>query len=183
MSSALKWGLITGMVLIVQNLISTLLGVGQDPSVSPFLGILLSIIGIGVTLFTIYLGIKEIRDTELNGYLTFGMAIRKGLKIALIAGILVAVYSVIYAKLIDPEMMDRLLAVQEDKWAEQNMTEDQIAMARKMMSFFKNPFLLAGLAILSTCFWGLLQSLVAGAILKKDAPPTFPTAPPSIPSV
>jgi hypothetical protein len=38
-----------------------------------------------ITFFTIYMGIKEIRDGELNGEMTTGIAIRKGMKIALIA--------------------------------------------------------------------------------------------------
>jgi len=183
MSSAVKWGLITGMVLIVQNLLSSILGIGQDPDVSPYLGILLTVVGLVISFFMIYMGIKEIRDNELHGYLTMGQAIRKGLKIALIAGILLAVYSVIYAKLIDPDMMDRVIAAQEEEWANRNMNEDQIEMAKKMMYIFKNPFLLAGIAIISTCFWGLIQSLIAGAILKKEAPPHMPMTPPSIPSV
>lgn len=183
MSSALKWGLITGMVLIVQSLISTVIGVGTDPKMSPFIGILISAVGIVVTFITIFMGIKEIRDTELNGYLSIGMAIRKGLKIALIAGLLLGVYSIIYSKLIDPGMMDRIMAAAEEQWQENNMTEDQMDMARKMLSIFKNPFLIAAFTILTTCFWGLIQSLIAGAILKKEAPPTFPSPPPSIPSV
>jgi len=183
MSSALKWGLITGMVLIVQSLISTVLGVGTDPSVSPFLGFLISAVGIIVTFFTLFTGIKEIRDTELNGYLTMGGAIKNGLKIALIAGLIAAVYTIIYAKFIDPGMMDKIIAAAEEQWTERNMTEDQMDMARKMMTIFRNPFLIAAMVILSTCFWGLIQSLIAGAILKKEAPPTLPMTPPSIPSV
>lgn len=183
MSSALKWGLITGMVLIVQSLISAVLGVGTDPSMSPFVGLLISAIGIVVTFITIYLGIKDIRDNELNGYLTMGEAIRKGLKIALIAGTILGVYSIIYSKLIDPGMMDRIMAAAEEQWQERNMSEEQMDVARKMMSIFKNPFLIAAFTIISTCFWGLIQSLIAGAMLKKEAPPSFPSPPPSVPSV
>jgi len=180
MSIALKWGLITGMVLVVQSLISNLLGIGQDPNASKMLGYLLTAMGLVVTFVTIYMGIKEIRDNEMNGLMNTGLALRKGLKIALIAGLVAAVFTVIYMKLIDPGMMDRIMAAQEDQFREKNMTDDQIAMAQKMMGIFKNPFLIACIVVLSTCFWAIFQSLIAGAMLKKEAPPTMPPSSPVV---
>src|SRR5689334_15527975 len=123
MSSGIKWGLITGMVLIVQSLLSNVLGVGQDPSVSPAIGFLVTVVGIVATFFTLYMGIKEARDTELNGQMNIGLALRKGLKIALIGGIILGIYSIIYVKFIDPGMMDRIMAAQEAQFEEKNMSE------------------------------------------------------------
>ena len=179
MSIAIKWGLITGMIMVVQSLISNLLGIGQDPNVGPGMGYLITAVGLVVTFVTIYLGIKEIRDTEMNGYMNTGLALRKGLKIALIAGLILAVFTIIYAKFIDPDMMDRVMAVQEDQLIKNNATEEQIEMTKKMMGIFKNPFLTAGIVVLMTCFWAIFQSLIAGAMLKKEAPPTFPPSTPS----
>jgi hypothetical protein len=179
MSIAIKWGLITGMVLVVQSLISNLLGIGQDPDAGSGMGILISAIGLIATFMTIYMGIKEIRDTEM-GYMTTGLALRKGLKIALIAGAILAVFTIIYAKIIDPGLMDRVMAAQEEQMMQRNMTEEQIEGTKKVMSIFKSPFLTAGVVMLMTCFWAIFQSLIAGAMLKKEAPPTVPPSTPSV---
>lgn len=118
MSTAVKWGLITGMVYVLQNLISNLLGFGPGGTKGMGLNFLISAIGLVATFFTIYYGIKEIRDTELNGAMNMGLALRKGMKIALIAGIIVAVFTFIYTQFIDPDMMSRIVAMQEDQMRE-----------------------------------------------------------------
>lgn len=177
MSSALKWGLITGTVYVLFFLITNLLGLSGGGGIT---GILLQLVIMVITFFTIYMGIKEIRDEELNGEMTTGIAIRKGMKIALIAGILSGAFSLIYMKLIDPGFMDRMMEVQEAKLDEMNAPESQREMSRSVMKFMFNPLITIPFSIIWVCFWGLLKSLVAGSMLKKEAPPT---APPTVPSV
>jgi Na+/H+-dicarboxylate symporter len=144
------------------------------------IGLLIQGVLMVITFFTIYMGIKEIRDEELNGVMTTGLAIRKGMKIALIAGILAGVFSVIYTKLIDPGFIDRMMEATETKFDEMNAPESQREISRSIMKFMFNPFLTVPFTILWVCFWGLLKSLVAGSMLKKEAPPSVP---PSIPTV
>jgi len=184
MSIALKWGLITGMVNVFQSLITNLFGMGPGMKTNTGLNLLLVAVFLVITFIVIYMGIKEFRDEELHGEMNIGLAIRKGMKIALIAGLITAVYTVIYAKIIDPDMMNKIIAQAEEQWEARNMTEDQMNTARSIMNMMMNPFLLSGIAIVSTCFWGLIQSLIAGAMLKKEVPPTFPpSSPPSEPAV
>ena len=182
MSSALKWGLITGMVYVLFSLGSNLLGLQNAGS--GFVGILINFVLMIITFFTIYMGIKEIRDGELNGEMTTGIAIRKGMKIALIAGLLAAVFSVLYSTVIDPAFMERMMEASEAKFDEANVPEAQREMSRSIMKFMLNPYVMAPFTIAWVCFWGLLKSLVAGAMLKTpQAPMAPPMAPPSVPSV
>ena len=174
MSATLKWGLITGMVYVIFSLISNMLGL-QDGGSGGGMGILIYIAQWGITFFTIYLGIKEIRDTELGGYLTSGQAFRKGLAIAVIAGLISGVFTLIYMKLIDPDMSERLMEGAEEQWEKANMPEEQREMSRKWAAPFMNPFVLAPFAVIWIALGGMIKSLIAGAILKKDEPPTVPT--------
>ena len=116
MSITLKWGLITGMVYVIFSLVSNMLGLQQGSGGSAGIGILIYLVQWGCTFFTLYLGIKEIRDNELNGYIDIGQAFRKGMGIALIGGLISAVFTVIYMNFIDPEMGDRILQGAEDQW-------------------------------------------------------------------
>lgn len=178
MSTTLKWGLITGMVYVVFSLISNMLGLQQGGGSmgSAGLGILLNAVLMLITFFTLYRGVREIRDEDLDGNLNMGQAIRKGMAIALIAGVMLGVYMLIYAYLIDPHMMDNAMEAVEAKWDEMGIPEEQREMSRKFTKMFMNPAILAPFSIIWVAFWGLLKSLVAGAMLKKEPPPSIPAA-------
>jgi Protein of unknown function (DUF4199) len=176
MSTTLKWGLITGMVYVIFSLVSNMLGLQQGGNASPGLGMLIYVLQWGGTFFTTYLGIKEIRDTELDGYITLGQAFRKGMAIALIGGLISALFTLVYMNFIDPDMGDRILEGAEDQWDKANMPEEQREMSRKITGYFLNPWIMAPFVIVWVALGGMVKSLIAGSILKKEAPPTVPTA-------
>jgi ethanolamine transporter EutH len=167
MSAAIKWGLICGAVYVISSLTSSLLGFETATKV----GWMINIVVFIVTLFLTYLGIKEIRDNEQNGYLTFGEGFRSGMKIALIAGVIACVFSLLNMYLINPGFMEEMRAMMDDQMSE--MPEEQAAMSKKIMGIFSNPIIASVFMIVYVAFWGLFKSLIASSILKKEAPPTF----------
>lgn len=176
MSSTLKWGLITGMVYVIFSLISNMLGLQQGGGGSAGLGFLVNVLLFGATFYTIYLGIKEIRDTELDGNLNLGQAIRKGIAIALIAGVISALFTLLYMLVIDPGLGDRILETAEEQWDKMGVPEEQREMSRKVTGWFLNPAIMAPFMLIWVCFWGLIKALIAGSMLKKEAPPVVPEA-------
>ncbi|MDZ4746874.1 MAG: DUF4199 domain-containing protein [Saprospiraceae bacterium] len=176
MSITLKWGLITGMVYVIFSLVSNMLGLQQGSGGSAGLGILIYLLQWGSTFFTIYLGVKEIRENELGGYIDIGQAFKKGMAIALIGGLISALFTLIYMNFIDPEMGDRILEGAEDQWDQANMPEEQREMSRKIMGIFLNPWIMAPFVIVWIALGGMVKSLIAGSILKKEAAPTVPMA-------
>jgi hypothetical protein len=177
MSAAVKWGLITGMVYVIFSLLSTMLGLQQGGSNSG-LSFVANIFIFAVTFFTVYLGIKEMRDQELSGYLTFGQGFRGGMKISLIAALISSVFAFIYLQFIDPDFGDRMMENIEAQWDKAGMQEEQREMARKFTSYMFNPIIWGAFSLAWVIFWGLVKSLIASAILKKEAPPAAPTVPP-----
>lgn len=174
MSTTLKWGLITGMVYVIFSLLNNMLGVqpgGSNQSLSFLMSFLLMV----VTFFTLFLGVKEIRE-DLGGYLTFGQGFKAGMGIALIASVIAAIFTLIYMKFIDPDLGDKIMEGVEEQWEQAGMAEEQRDMARKWTSYMFNPVIMTLFMLVYVNFWGLIKSLVAAAILKKDAPPTVPTA-------
>lgn len=176
MSITLKWGLITGMVYVIFSLVSNMLGLQQGSGGSAGLGILIYLLQWGSTFFTLYMGVKEIRENELGGYINVGQAFRKGMAIALIGGLISSVFTLIYMNFIDPEMGDRILQGAEDQWDQANMPEEQREMSRKITGIFLNPWIMAPLVIIWIALGGMVKSLIAGSILKNEAPPTVPMA-------
>lgn len=176
MSSTLKWGLITGMVYVIFSLASNMLGLQQGSGGSAGLGILIYLLQWGATFFTIYTGVKEIKENELGGYIDVGQAFKKGMAIALIGGLISSVFTLIYMNFIDPDMGDRILEGAEEQWDQANMPEEQREMSRKVTGIFLNPWIMAPFVIVWIALGGMIKSLIAGSILKNEAPPTAPMA-------
>lgn len=170
MSTTMKWGLITGMVYVIFALINNLLGIQEGGGFS-MVGLLTNTLILAATFFTIYLGIKEIRDTQLDGFLTFGQGFKSGMGITLIACIISAIFTYIYVTFIDTALIDRIIAMTEAQWEEQNMPEEQMDVARQWMGYMMNPLFMSLIAAVSVIFWGMIKSLIASALLKVDAPP------------
>src|SRR5687768_5650415 len=141
MSTVLKWGLITGMVYIAFSLIGNLLGISEGGAGSMGLGFLSNTLLMLVTFFTIYLGVKETRDQDNGGYLTFGEGFLAGFKIALIASAIAGVFTLVYMQFIDPELMDRAMEGAEEQF--EDMPEENREMAEKWTGIMTNPFVLA----------------------------------------
>ena len=169
MSTTLKWGLITGMVYVIFSLISNIMGIQQSGGAMGWLFFLLSLVG---SFTTIFLGIKETRDQDLGSYLTFGQGFMTGFKIALIASVISAIFTLIYTKFIDPDFAEKMMVGVEAQWDKAGMPEENREMARKWTSYMFNPLIMSAMSLLISIFWGVIQSLIAGAILKKDPPPT-----------
>ena len=73
MSTTVKWGLITGMVYVFFSLISNMLGLQEAGSSGNMgIGMLVNVLLFGVTFYTVFLGVKEWRDQDMNGYSTTG---------------------------------------------------------------------------------------------------------------
>ena len=173
MSAVLKWGLITGMVYVIFSLISNLLGLQESGGVGLMLAY--NTVLMVVSFFTIYMGVKETRD-ELNGeFFTTGQGFLTGLKITLIATLIATLFTFIYIQFIDPEMIDRMTEMTEEKWDEMGVPEDQREMGRKFQGWTSNPIFLAAFVAFSVLMWGAIKSLVAAFMLKKN-PPTVPMA-------
>ncbi len=180
MSTTVKWGLITGMVSVFFGLISNMLGLSEQGEFSGMSWLML-VLSLGGTFYTIYLGIKETKEEKFGGYLTVGQGFKTGMGIALIASVIGFAFSLIYLNLIDPGMVGRIADIQEQQLEQKGMSEEQLEAARSMSGMFMNAWFFSLMGIVFSLFWGLIQSLIAASILKKEAPPTLhddtPTAP------
>jgi len=168
MSTTLKWGLITGMVYVIFSLGMNMMGIQQ--SGNKMLGFGMGAVLLVVTFIPIYMGVKETREQDLGGYLTLGQGFMAGFKIALIAGLISAIFTLIYTKFIDPHFIDTMMSATEDQWDKAGMPEENREMARKWAGYFMNSFVFSAMALFSALFWGVVKALVAGAMLKKNPP-------------
>ena len=181
MSTTVKWGLITGMVYVFFSLIGNLLGVSEKGGFTG-MSLALTIVSLGASFYTIYLGIKETKETKLSGYLTVGQGFRIGMGIALIASLISFAFSLIYLLVIDPDMVERIKESAIAQWEQSGMTEEQIETLSEQSAPFMTPWFFSLMGVLFGLFWGLIQSLIAASMLKKEAPPTLHEDHPTMPT-
>ena len=93
MSITLKWGLITGMVYVIFALVTNMLGLQQSGGGSVVIGMLMNALLLGITFFTIYSGVKETRDNEMEVRYNIGQAFKTGMAIAVIAGAIAGLFT------------------------------------------------------------------------------------------
>ncbi len=165
---ALNYGLLLALLSIVLQVISYVLDAHID---RPWwLTVLQLIISVGVLSY----GIKAYK-TSNAGYLTLGQALKTGLAISLVAGVIAVIFNYIFMNYIDPDFVQKTLDFSREQMIEQNpnMTQEQIETAMGMSAKFMSPVFMSAIAMLATLFFGFIISLFAGLIMKKNPPQQF----------
>ncbi len=165
--NALRYGLITGMLLIVYSLILYILDVDMQ-SGAQYASIL-------ILLIMSIVAVTNWRDKHNDGNLSYGQGLGTGTLVALYGGILAAIYTYIFLKFIDPGMIQDILDTTEQKMYEQNpdLTSEQAEMALSWTRKMMNPGAMAVMGAFGNVFWGFIMSLIYSIFLKKEAPVQF----------
>ena len=165
---ALNYGVLLALLSIVLQVISYVLDAHID---RPWwLTVLQLLISVGVIAY----GIKAYK-TSNAGYLTVGQALKTGLAISLVAGVIAVIFNFIFINYIDPDFVQKTLDFTREQMIEQNpnMTEEQMESAMSMSAKFMSPIFMSAIAMLATLFFGFIISLIAGLIMKKNPPQQF----------
>ena len=144
----LNHGLILGLVSVLMSVVIYAMGLiyEQDWKVA-----LLSFIIMAVVIF---IGLKKFKEGN-NDLLSLGQAIKIGLGIALVGGIIGVAYNQIFINFIEPDFMENMMKVGEQKMLEQNpnMTDEQLEMAKGMQEKMSSPLLGAAMGIVGSLFF------------------------------
>ena len=162
-SIMLNYGLILGFASILIGVANFAFGDIYKPHW------IMSVISIAASISIIVLGLKKIKENN-GGYLKLGEALKTGLGIALISGIVYVIYFFVFANYIEPEYFTNLAKVQEVTLLETypNFTDEQMENAMEMSKKFSGFGMIAAIAIIMSLFIGFIISLIAGLIMKKS---------------
>ncbi len=161
--NSLKHGLIVGLVIIIYSVLLYVF----ELNLIQALGYVVYVIFIAGFI----LGTKEFRDNNLNGHISYGRAFGYSIVILLIGAIIYSIYSFLLVTVIDPDIVDKMLAMAEEKMLERGMTDDQVEMAQSMQKKFMSPVFMSTMAFIFTMFFGTIIALITSAIVKKDGDP------------
>ena len=168
----LTFGIISGAILVALMLITTpFMGEIMDYSTAEFLGYVSMI----VALSTIFIGIKNYRDREMNGVISFAKAFQVGLLITLLASAIYVAGWVTYMNVSDSNFTEKYAQYLQEELqksgASQEIIDAQMAEIESFKEMYQNPFIQIGFTFLEIFPVGLLVSLIAAALLKKKVSP------------
>lgn len=130
----------------------------------------ISIVSITISIAIFFYGIKAYKSAN-NDILTLSEALKVGLAIAVIGGIITALYSYIHYEFVYPEFIEMQRETAYNQMVERSpdMTNEQIEKAMSISDIFMNSTFFSLSAILGSLIFGLIISLIIGLIMKKEA--------------
>ncbi len=162
---ALPYGLLLSLTTIVLSVIVYVMGMTYD---QPWWQSLLNFVA--MVGFIVY-GIKAYKHDN-ESYLSLGEALKMGLAIALVAGLIGSIFSYLFVTVIEPDFAVNMLEATRVKMINDNpdMTQEAMDMALGMTEKMMSPGILVAFSIVASLFMGFIISLIAGLIMKNNRP-------------
>ncbi|MRR20512.1 DUF4199 domain-containing protein [bacterium] len=124
-----------------------------------------------VGVLVLYFLLRSYRDHYNNGYITYGKSVGAGVVIQVYSAIIAAIYIYVLYAFIDPGLVDKSLAFQEEKLIARGMPEAAIDQALAMQAKMMKPWFTALMSTLSSVFYGLILSLIVSLFIMKKGNP------------
>jgi hypothetical protein len=162
---ALPYGLVMALSTIVISVIVYAFGMTYD---QPWWQSLLNFL---IMIGCIVYGLKAFKHDN-GGFLSVGESLKTGLAIALIAGLIGSVFTLLFVTVIEPDFAVNMLEATRIKMMEDNpnMTAEQTEMALSMTEKMMTPGILVAFGIIASLFFGFIISLIAGLVMKNNRP-------------
>ncbi len=162
---ALLYGGIVGGVILLHSVVLNAL----DASFSTYAQITGYILPIALLFLVLHMYRKE----QLGGVMSYSQSLGMGSLVMVVTGIISAVYMFVLIKYIDPDYVNVMLQIQEDKLLEQGMDEATIEKAMEMTSKMRSVGFLAVISFFTTSFFGVIFSAIVSIFLKKEPKDPF----------
>src|SRR5690606_8239991 len=115
----------------------------------------------------IFLALREKRNLQ-GDYLSYVQGLGEGMRVMLVAGILIAVIQYINIKFFNRELLETLHAKMGEQLESGSMSDEEMEIAGRYIQNIVSPGGLAIIMLLRTLFMGLILSLVIAFVLRKE---------------
>ncbi len=160
MVTTILFGLYCAGVAIALTLIEYFTGIDKSGAGSWF-----GFLGTPFFILFIWMAMKERKQDDYGGTITYGQCIGTGTLVGLFAGIVMAIFMYVYFTAINPGFVDFTLQKQETAMQTKQMSAEQVQVAMSMAKTWFVPIGVVG-ALLGDVIFALIISLIAGAFMK-----------------
>ncbi|MBB4118008.1 hypothetical protein GGR32_000280 [Mesonia hippocampi] len=105
-----------------------------------------------------------------KGYLSMQETLKVGLAVAVIGGLLSAIYAFFHYSFVDAGYQTAILEDSLAQMEKQNLSEVDKENALEFTKLLTSPFFMGTITLLQNLFFGFIISLVVGLALKKEKP-------------
>lgn len=171
----LVFGTISGVIISTFMGISmAMMSCGSGDADGGMSSMIIGFSAMTVAFSFIFVGIKNYRDKQNGGVITFGKAFLLGLMISLLASTLYVITWGIEFHFFMPDFIDKYSAMQVKQLQESNMSAAALEEARKGIetanyNYKHNPFFFAMYTYMEILPVGIIITLISALILKKKA--------------
>ena len=161
---ALNFGLLLGGVSVIFTFILYTMDMHYQGGIS------ILVVSLILSLAAIILGLIQFKKAN-NGFMSFGEALKIGVGICLIGGIVSILFNQVLVNFIDPDTMTKAMDYARAQLQETtNMTSDQIDSQLEMQQKFSTPVMQIAFGLLFSLFFGFVLTLIPALVLKKSQP-------------
>lgn len=171
--SGLQFGVLFGVLMVLEFVVMYI--VGMKSLVNTSVGLIVNIANyLVLPLVFIYLGCTNYKKNVNNGFISMGESLKTGVSITFIAALIYAVFNVIF-NFIFPDFINEMISISRETMLAKkpDMTSEQLEMGLSVMKKFMNPFIVLPATLAMYSFFGLIYSLIVGAIVKNENPQSF----------
>jgi len=131
----------------------------------------IGIVSLAINLILIILGLVAFKKAN-GGYISLAQALKTGLGIALIAGIIAVTYQLILVTVLDPDTIQKTIDFQMEKirMEQPELPAETLDQIESMQRKFTSPWMMVAIGLVFSLFIGFVFSLIGGLIIKKSRP-------------
>ena len=115
--------------------------------------------------------LRSFREKYRSGFVTYGQSFGAGMVIFVYFSIIMALFTFILYKFIDPTLIDQQLAHAEQLLVDTGIPQSSIDMAVEMQTALLTPTFISLTSIFSTLLYGTVFSLIISIFIKKEQNP------------
>ena len=169
--TASRYGLLAGLVLVVLGLLVHLSGMVDYTDQGGGSNWVVNILNWGITIAAIVMAVKQHREEDLGGFISFGRSFRVGFLVTLVIMVISVVWGYIFFSFVEPGLIEDILTASREQMIEkQGMSEEQAEQGLKMMSWMFTPAMMSLMGGIFSVIAGVIFSLIVGAIMKREHP-------------
>jgi hypothetical protein len=163
MGTSLLFGFYSGVVAIALLLIEYFTGMDRSLAAYWF-----GWIGLPFLILFIWMAMKERKQDDFGGTISYGHCVGTGSLVGLFAGIVIAIFMYVYLTSINPSFVDFITQQREAAMKSGQMTSERIEKATALMKRWFIPIEI-GTVLIANVIFGVIISLIAGAFVKSKA--------------
>ena len=169
--TASRYGLLAGLILVVVGLLVHLSGMVDYTNQGGASNWIVNLLNWGITVAAIVMAVKQHRDEDLGGFISFGRSFRVGFLVTLVIAVVSMVWGYIFFSFVEPGLIEEILAASREQMIEQQgMSEEQAEQGLKMMSWMFTPVMMSLMGGIFSVIAGVIFSLIVGAFMKREHP-------------